>query len=60
MADKTIQIRLAKGLAGCTKAQLAVVESLGLRKIGDVTTQPASPATEGKITKVSHLLEVTR
>lgn len=56
----TIQVKLVKGLAGSTKAQIAVVESLGLHKIGDVTEQPANPATEGKIKKVSHLVEVTR
>ena len=59
MAD-TIKIKLAKGLAGSTKAQIAVVTSLGLHKIGDVTEQPANAATEGKIKKVAHLVEVTR
>jgi len=55
---KTMKIKLVKGTAGVKKDQLAVLESLGLRKIGDVTEQPASPATEGKAFKVSHLIEV--
>ena len=57
MAD-TMKIKLVRSLAGVTKAQIAVVKSLGLRKIGDVTEQPATPATEGKVFKVSHLIEV--
>lgn len=60
MADKTMKIKLVRSLAGSTKAQIAVVKSLGLRKIGDVTEQPVNPATEGKVFKVSHLIEVTR
>lgn len=60
MAEKTLKIKLVKSLASRTKAQLAVVQSLGLRKIGDVTEQPVNAATEGKITKVAHLVEVTR
>lgn len=60
MAEKTLKIKLVKSLAGRTKAQLAVVQSLGLRRIGDVAEQPANAATEGKITKVAHLVEVTR
>ena len=45
MAD-TIKIKLVKSLAGV--------------KIGDTTEQPANAATEGKIFKVTHLIEVTR
>lgn len=58
--EKKIKIKLVKSLAGVTKNQIAVVKSLGLRKIGDVTEQPGNPATEGKIFKVSHLIEVER
>lgn len=55
---KTITIKLVKGLAGVKKDQIAVLESLGLRKIGDVTEQPANDATQGKVRKVTHLIEV--
>lgn len=54
-----LEIKLVRGLAGVKKTQIAVTESLGLRKIGDVTTQPDNAATRGKIFKVSHLVEVT-
>ena len=55
---KTMKIKLVKGTAGVKKNQVAILESLGLRKIGDVTEQPANPSTEGKAFKVSHLIEI--
>ena len=55
----TVTIKLVKSLAGRQKAQIETAKSLGLRKIGDVTTQPAIAATQGKIFKISHLVEVT-
>ena len=57
MAD-TMKIKLVKSLAGRQKDQIEIVKSLGLRKIGDVTEQPANAATEGKVFKFSHLVEV--
>ena len=57
MAD-TMKIKLVKSLAGRQKDQIEIVKSLGLRKIGDVTEQPANAAPEGKVFKVSHLVEV--
>lgn len=56
----TIKIKLVKSPAGRGENQNAVLASLGLRKIGDVVEQPANAATEGKIFKVIHLVEVTR
>ncbi len=53
-----IEIRLKKSLIGASKRQISVASSLGLKKIGDVTTQPQNDATKGKIAKISHLLEV--
>ena len=55
----TLTVKLVKGLAGKKKDQIAVAESLGLRKVGDVTVQPDNAATKGKIFKISHLVEVT-
>ena len=52
-------IRLVKSLIGRKKDQIATAQSLGLRKIGDTTTQPDNAQTEGKIKKISHLIEVT-
>ena len=56
MAD--IKIKLAKSLIGSKKDQIATAHSLGLRKIGNVTVQPNNEQTEGKINKISHLVEI--
>ncbi len=53
-----IEIKLKKSLIGANKRQISVANSLGLKKIGDLTTQPENDATKGKIAKISHLLEV--
>lgn len=53
------KIKLVKSLIGRKKDQIATAESLGLKKIGDVTTQPDNVQTAGKINKISHLIEVT-
>ncbi len=54
----TIQVKLVKSLIGSKKDQIATAESLGLRKIGDVVTQPDNAATKGKVAKIIHLVEV--
>ncbi len=54
-----IEIKLVKSLAGRIKKQIATAESLGLRKISDVSVQPDNEATRGKINVISHLVEVT-
>lgn len=55
---KTIKVKLVRSTASTKKDQIAVLTSLGLRKIGDITEQPENDATKGKIFKVSHLVEV--
>ena len=52
------QIKLVKSLSGRKNDQVATANSLGLKKIGDVTVQPENAATLGKIQKISHLVEV--
>ena len=52
-------IKLVKSLIGRKKDQIATAQSLGLKKVGDVTTQPDTPQTQGKINKIIHLIEVT-
>ena len=53
------KITLVKSLIGCKKDQIATAYSLGLKKIGDVTTQPDNAATKGKVAKIIHLVEVS-
>ncbi|MBQ1452103.1 MAG: 50S ribosomal protein L30 [Clostridia bacterium] len=57
---ETVEIKLTKSLIGSKKDQIATAKSLGLRKIGDTTTQPDNPQTQGKIKKISHLITVTK
>lgn len=56
----TIKIKLVRSTAGKKSPQIAVLESLGLRRVGDITEQPDNAATAGKIFKVSHMIEVSR
>ncbi len=53
------KIQLKKSLIGRKKDQIATAQSLGLKKIGDTTVQPDNAQTQGKINKISHLIEVT-
>lgn len=55
-----LTIKLVKSTICCKKDQIATCESLGLHKVGDVVTQPDNAATQGKIKKVIHLVEVTK
>ena len=57
--NASVEIKLVKSLIGAKKDQIATADSLGLRKIGNTTTQPDNPQTRGKIKKISHLVEVT-
>ena len=57
MAD--IQVKLVKSLIGSTKPQIATARALGLHKIGDVSVQPDNAATQGKVRKISHLIETS-
>ena len=57
MARK-IKIRLVRSTIGALPKQRATVRSLGLRKIGSVTEQEASPAVLGMVKAVSHLVAV--
>ena len=58
MAD--VKITLKKSLIGCKKPQIATAESLGLKKVGDVVTQPDNAQTMGKVNKIIHLVEVIK
>ena len=56
---KNLTIKLAKSLNGRLEKQVATANSLGLRKIGDITVQPDNDQTRGKIAKIGYLLQVT-
>ena len=52
------EIKLVKSLIGRKKDQIATAQSLGLKKVGDITVQPDNEQTNGKIKKITHLVEV--
>ena len=54
-----LNIKLVKSLNGRLEKQVATANSLGLRKIGDVTVQPDNDQTRGKIAKIGFMLQVT-
>ena len=54
-----LKIKLVKSLNGRLEKQVATANSMGLRKIGDVTVQPDNDQTRGKIAKIGYLLQVT-
>ena len=54
-----LKIKLVKSLNGRLEKHIATAESLGLRKIGNVTIQPDNDPTRGKIAKIGYLLQVT-
>lgn len=55
----TIKVTLKKSTIGCKKDQIATVETLGLRKIGQSVEKPDNPQTRGMVFKVKHLVEVS-
>lgn len=54
-----LKVKLVKSTISSKKDQIATIESLGLKKIGDVSIQPDNAQTMGKIKKVVHLVEVS-
>ena len=54
-----LNIKLVKSLNGRLQKHIATANSLGLRKIGDVTVQPDNDQTRGKIAKIGYMLQVT-
>ena len=55
----TIKVTLKKSTIGCKKDQIATVEALGLKKIGQTVEKNDVPQVRGMIFKVKHLVEVS-
>ena len=53
-----ITVTLTKSLIGRKKNQIATANSMGLRKIGDVSVQENDAAPTGKINRRGHLVSV--
>ena len=54
-----LKIKLVKSLIGSKKDQIATAQALGLKRIGDCTTQSDNPLSKGKEAKIIHLFDVT-
>ncbi len=54
-----LKIKLVKSLIARKDSHIATAQSLGLKKIDDVTVQPDNAATRGKIKEIHYLVEVT-
>jgi large subunit ribosomal protein L30 len=55
---KRVKITLRKSPIGFNRNQAAVVQGMGLRRIGHSVELLDTPATRGMILKVRHLVEV--
>ncbi|MCR5409676.1 MAG: 50S ribosomal protein L30 [Lachnospiraceae bacterium] len=55
---KKLKITLAKSTIGAVPKNKAIVESMGLRKIGKTVILPDNEATRGQIRLVGHMLKV--
>ena len=53
-----VKVTLIKSTIGEVKSVKATVESLGLKKIRSERTFEDSPALQGKLKKVAHLIKV--
>ena len=53
-----LKITLVKSLNGRLERHIATANSLGLRKIGQVSIQPDNTQTRGKIAMIGYLLKV--
>ena len=54
-----MKITLVKSLNGRLEKHIATANSMGLRKIGQVSIQPDNTQTRGKIAQIGYLLQVT-
>ena len=52
-----LKIKLVKSLIGSKKDQIATAQALGLKRIGDCTTQPDNSQTKGKVAKIIDVTE---
>ncbi len=55
---KKLKITLIKSTIGAVPKNKAIVESMGLRKIGKTIILPDNEATRGQIRLVNHMLKV--
>ena len=58
MAEKTVKVRLVKGLRGTQARHRLAVKALGLNKVNDVRELKDSPSVRGLINQLHYLVRV--
>ena len=58
MSDKTIKVRLVKGMRGSQSRHRLSVKALGLNKLNDVRVLKDSPQVRGLINTVHYLVRI--
>ena len=58
MSDGTIKVKLTRGRAGTLYTHRKVLDSLGLRKFGQVRELKDCPEIRGQISKVNYLVSI--
>lgn len=53
-----LEVKLIKSFNRANKKQIATVQALGLKKIGQIVVHESSPSILGMINQVSHLVSV--
>jgi len=55
-----VNITLVKSLIGRSDKQIKTAASLGLRKIGDVSSHEEGAVIDGKINVIGHLVKISK
>ena len=55
-----VNIKLIKSLIGRSDKQIKTAASLGLKKIGDVSSHEEGPVLNGKIRVISHIIQIEK
>ncbi|TMC61132.1 MAG: 50S ribosomal protein L30 [Chloroflexi bacterium] len=58
MANRKVKITYAKSAIGYNQKQKATLRALGLRRLGESIERELTPAINGMIDKVPHLVKV--
>ena len=56
----TVKVKWTKSFIGCTDDMRATIRGLGLRRLHQIVEREDTPAIQGMIHKVRHLVEVVK
>ena len=58
MAERKVRVTYTKSAIGYNQKQKDTLRALGLRRLGDTTEKMLTPAVQGMLAKVPHLIKV--